>query len=103
MRPSKYTKEFKEQTVKLVLEQGQSVAKTAEDLGMSQSTLDKWVRQFRELKADPKALTKSQLDELKRLRREVQLLKMERDLLKKQQFTLPRLRQAVSNDCGTSK
>ena len=52
-------------------------------MGVGHSTLDKWVRLFKDIKTDPNALTENQQDELKRLRREVQLLKMDRDLLKK--------------------
>ena len=83
MKRSKYTKEFKEQTVKLVTEQGLSVAQAANDMGVGLSSLGKWIELFKRAKPDANALTETQIDELKRLRREIQLLKMERDLLKK--------------------
>ena len=78
-----FSKEYREEAVKLVLEQGLSVAQTAADLGIGKSTLDRWVQVFKQRKADPNALTESEQEELKRLRKEVSVLKMERDLLKK--------------------
>ena len=47
------------------------------------STLDKWLCVHRERSQDPNALSEPQLAELKRLRKEVQLLRIERDILKK--------------------
>ncbi len=44
---SKYDKEFKIQTVQLVLEQGKSVAQTAEDLDVSIQTLYHWIKQYK--------------------------------------------------------
>lgn len=42
-----FTKEFKLNAAKLVLEERMSVAKAVQDLGLSVSTLHGWVRQFR--------------------------------------------------------
>ena len=39
-----YTKEFKEQAVSLVLEQGYKIVEAAERLGLSKSALGKWVQ-----------------------------------------------------------
>ena len=83
MKRSKYTKEFKEQTVKLVTEQGLSVAKAASEMGVGLSTLGKWMSIFNTVKTVPNGSAENQQDEIKRMRREIQLLKMERDLLKK--------------------
>ncbi len=44
---SKYDKEFKTQTVQLVLEQGTPVAQTAKDLGVSIQTLYRWIEQYK--------------------------------------------------------
>lgn len=46
----KYDKEFKMQTVQMILEEGKSVLQVAKDLGMSSKTLYAWVRQFKEEK-----------------------------------------------------
>lgn len=80
----KFTKEFKTEAVKLVLEQRQPVAQTARDLGIWESCLTGWVKQA---KADrhegpPGALTTEERKELTQLRREVRTLRMEREILK---------------------
>lgn len=79
----RYSIEFKQGAVDLVVSSGLSVAKAAADLGIGSSTLDKWVRAHRERSEDPNALSETDLAELKRLRKEVQTLRIERDLLKK--------------------
>jgi transposase len=80
-----YTAEFKESAVKLAVESGRPLAQTARDLGVSKDTLYGWVRQYRG-KPQPvqEAVNSEHLyEELKRLRREVSILKEERDILKK--------------------
>ncbi|MEO2055310.1 MAG: transposase, partial [Nitrospira sp.] len=41
-----HTKEFKEEAVKLVKEQGYAVAEAARNLGVSSSILGRWKREF---------------------------------------------------------
>lgn len=77
-----YTAEFKAEAVGLVLEQGLSTSRAARDLGVSQSTLSNWVKAS-QLAAVPGALTNAEREELKRLRAEAKILRMERDILKK--------------------
>lgn len=81
--PRSYSLAFKQGAVALVLDSGLSVAQAAKDLGIGVSTLDKWLRAHRERSQDPNALSEPQLAELKRLRKEIQLLRIERDILKK--------------------
>lgn len=83
MRRSKYTAEFKAQAVKLVLEQKISIKEASQDLGMGESTLNKWLGDYRKQNVMPDSVTESERDELKRLRKENIRLKIERDLLKK--------------------
>jgi len=78
-----YSLEFKQGAIALVLDSGLSVAKAAKDLGIGVSTLDKWLRAHHERSQDPNTLSETERAELKRLRKEVQMLKMERELLKK--------------------
>ena len=78
----KFSREFKAETVKLVLEQGLAPAQAARDVGIGGSTLDKWLKDAR-AQAKPEAVTDNEREELKRLRKEVYYLKMERDILKK--------------------
>lgn len=79
----KFSSEFKEEAVALVVKQGLAVKQAAADLGIGESTLAKWLRRYNDRQKDPNILSESELAELKRLRKENRLLKMERDLLKK--------------------
>ena len=78
----KYSEEFKAEAVKLVLEQGLAPAQAARDVGIASSTFDKWLKEAR-AKQEPNTITEDEKAELKRLRKEVHYLKMERDILKK--------------------
>lgn len=74
----KYTKEFKEDAVNLVTEQGYSANEVDRRLGVSQPNISPWVREFRKQQQDgaegeiPRA-------EVKRLKKENQRLQMERE------------------------
>ena len=80
-----YAVEFKESAVKWAMESKRPWAQTARELGISQDTLLGWVRQYRGKTPLNQVMVRSEpLDEeLKRLRREVSILKEERALLKK--------------------
>lgn len=85
-RPSKYPAEFRTEAVRLVLTTDKSMAEVARDLGISDKTLGSWVRKQREqqtLEALPGALSEHERLELKRLRKEVADLKVEREILRK--------------------
>jgi transposase len=81
-----YTREFKLEAVKLVTEQGRSVAEAARSLGIRENLIRNWKRAL-EAEGDqafpgqghPPALE----EELRRLRAENKRLQMERDILKK--------------------
>jgi len=77
-----YSKEFKEESVSLITEQGYSVAEAAKSLGLGTSMLYKW-KQTLEDQQSGKELTTDERDELKRLRKENKNLRMEKDILKK--------------------
>ena len=79
-----YTKEFREEAVRLALEGKTSRTQIARDLGVSVWTLREWVRKHEEKSGEerpPKVETFE--EENRRLRRDVDRLKMERDILKK--------------------
>jgi transposase len=80
-----YTAEFKQSAVKLSVESGRPLAQTARELGVRKDTLYGWVRQYhRTPQPDQETVQAEPLyEELKRLRREVSILKEERDILKK--------------------
>ncbi len=80
-----HTKEFKEEAVKLVTEQGYRISEAARNLGLNPNLLGRWKREFAMGEADysdPGSSVNMQA-ELKRLRKENKRLKMEREILKK--------------------
>jgi len=81
-----YTRAFKLAAVKLITEQGRSVAEAARSLGVSEKQLRHWkaVLQVQGQQAFPgNGHLPAADDELRRLREENQRLRMERDILKK--------------------
>jgi len=75
-----YAREFKEEAVKLVTEQGYRISEAAKSLGVSESAIRKWKGQF-----DPNSnnVDSEQHAEIQRLKKEVKRLRMEREILKK--------------------
>jgi len=78
----KYTKEFKEEAVRLISEEGFSYAEAGRNLGVNPNLLSRWKREFEGIELDPGSAAAMQA-ELKRLRKENKRLKMEREILKK--------------------
>ena len=77
-----YPKEFKEEAVSLVLEQGYSVPEAAKSLGIASNMLYRWKEQV-EQQLEGKVLVETEREELKRLRKENKELRMEKEILKK--------------------
>lgn len=77
-----YPKEFKEEAVALVTEQGYSVAEAAESLGIRANQLYDWKAKIESAKQDG-ALSVGERSELKRLRKENKTLRIEKEILKK--------------------
>lgn len=78
-----YTEEFKREAVKLVTEQGYSLAEAARSLGIHENLIRQWRRKFAQEKPGMEIMSESEREELKRLREENRRLRMERDILKK--------------------
>ena len=80
-----YSPEFKEEAVKLVhsCDAKYPVAKIARDLDVSTETLRNWVNQAEIDSGEREGLTTEEKEELRRLRKEVKVLKEEREILKK--------------------
>lgn len=78
----RYPKEFKEEVVSLVLDQGYSVAKAAESVGVKPSLVYAWKEKI-ETEKEAQALDSNERDELKRLRKENKELRLEKEILKK--------------------
>jgi transposase len=80
-RRSKFSPEFKQEAVDLVKRSGKSANQVAKELGISQTSLSRWIR---EADANPgEDNVFATRDELRRLQEENRRLKMERDILKK--------------------
>jgi transposase len=81
----RFTKEFEEEAVRLVQTSGRTQREIAGDLGIGLSTLVRWIGRSRDRRAaDPAtAVANDVTAELKRLRRENEILRQERDILKK--------------------
>ena len=79
---TQYPKEFKDEAVALVLNQGYSVPEAAKSLGVAANMLYRWKQQFEE-REQGALLGGDEREELKRLRKEVKELRMEKEILKK--------------------
>ena len=80
-RPSKYPEKFRREAVALALSTGESRASVARRLDVNETTLRNWVADHlaeEARQADPLAVTASEFEELRRLRREVAELRTER-------------------------
>ena len=81
-----FTREFKLEAVKLAQSSHKSQAQIARDLGIAESTLHKWCQRFSEHGEQAFPGSGHQLpqeEEIRRLQRENELLRQERDILKK--------------------
>jgi len=77
-----YPKEFKEEAVALVTDQGYTVVDAAESLGIRANQLYDWKAKVEASKQDG-ALSDDERAELKRLRKENKTLRIEKEILKK--------------------
>ena len=82
----KYDTTFKEEAIRLAIEEGRNVSEVERNLDISRGTLARWIR---EKKADPeeafpgKGRLKAKDEELRRLRLELKRTQEERDIIKK--------------------
>ena len=85
MQQRRFTKEFEEEAVRLARTSGRTQRAVAADLGVGLSTLVRWIGRSRDRQTgDAGASTPADvLAELKRLRRENEVLRQERDILKR--------------------
>ena len=83
----RYTKEFREEAVKLVMEEKLSLPEAARRVSLPPSTLGNWVKAYKEGRLGEvgktyRSLTEIEM-ELARTKKELADVKMERDILKK--------------------
>ena len=78
-----FTDEFKAGAVRLVLDEGKTIAAVARDLDIHSSVVGNWVERARADRSKGKTgLTTAEREELAKLRKQVRELTMERDILK---------------------
>ena len=78
-----YPPDFKAEAVRLAMTSGQTLRATAEHLGVSIEALRSWVKQGAVDAGETEGLTTAEREELRRLRRENQVLRQEREILAK--------------------
>jgi transposase len=81
-----YSQEFKQEAVRLITDKGYSIAEASRNLGIDYSVLRRWKKQLMD---DPqnafpgKGRLKPADEELRQIKRELDRVKEERDILKK--------------------
>jgi len=83
-KSKRYSKEFKLEAARLVVEHGYTFKEVAKRLGTTDWSIRQWVQKFRQDGQVPPAGTpQPEADELRRLRKENKRLQMENEILKK--------------------
>jgi transposase len=77
----KFTPEFKQEAVELLRRSGKSCTQVARELGIGQTTLSRWTLQAAKMPLGAKGFLVT--EEAKALRRELDQVRQERDILKK--------------------
>lgn len=83
MAKHRHSEEFKREAVKLVTDQGYSIAEAARSLGLDRSLLRSWKLKYASEQNGVPRMQETEQEELSRLREENRRLRMERDILKK--------------------
>lgn len=78
-----YPPEFKAEAIRLIRSSDRSISQVAKELGVSGNSLRNWVKQAEIDRGEREGLTTEEHEELKRLRREVKILRQEKEILKK--------------------
>src|SRR6478672_10738044 len=78
-----FTPEFKARTVDLVRTSGESVAEVCRELDLTETAVRRWVAQAEIDAGRRDGLTTAEREELSQLRKEVRVLRQERDILAK--------------------
>ena len=87
----RFDDEFKEQAVRLVLDEGKTVSAVTRDLDLTETALREWVKHARADRTNGRTgLPTAEREELARLRKENRILREERDILKNESRALER-------------
>ncbi len=77
-----YTLELKQEAIKLVTEKGYSMTEAETNLGIGRGNITRWIKESQN-GSRKTAKSSDESQEIKRLRKENQRLKLEREILKK--------------------
>ena len=78
-----FSEQYKAETVALIRTSGKSIPQVCRDLDLAESVVRRWVAQAAIDAGQRDGFTTAEREELARLRREVRVLRDERDILKK--------------------
>ncbi len=81
-----YSREFKEDAINLVLDEGLSCVQVEKNLGIGKGTVSRWIREQNDLKDDAfcgSGNTRPSETDYKQMQKELARVKRERDILKK--------------------
>jgi len=78
-----YPAEFRESSAKLALESDQPISQTARELGVTAKRLYYWVNAYSGSDDISRSINEPSSEEIKRLKKELSKVKLERDILKK--------------------
>src|SRR5215470_10558988 len=79
----KFNKEFKAETVALIRRSGKSIAEVCREMGLPESSVHRWLAQTDIDAGQRDGLTTTEREELSHLRRELRVVREERDVLAK--------------------
>ncbi len=79
----KFTPEYREEAVKLVIETSRGIAEVARELGINEGTLGNWVARYRAEHPASEELTLPDRARLRELERENRELRLQNEFLKK--------------------
>ena len=89
-RPSKYPEQFRRDAVELVRSSGRSLREIGQELGVNHETLRNWVNAAKRAEQDRSgregadgAISAGEREELRRLRKKVAELELEKEILRK--------------------
>lgn len=89
-RPSKYPEQFRRDAVELVRSSGRSLREVGQELGVNHETLRNWVNAAKRAeqggsgrRGEDEQISADERDELRRLRKKVAELELEKEILRK--------------------